>query len=440
MTVKCSVLDVVAGSVVVMTYRRRLVDDLLDDVFPHLAAIAVEGAKGVGKTATAAQRAASTVNLSLAGQRSTVAASPGYVTTLAAPVFIDEWQLEPRVWDVVRNAVDADRSGGQYLLAGSAGLAPNVRVHSGAGRIIRVTMRPLSLVERGLAAPTVSLSALLAGTGVTVEGRSDIGLTRYVDEILASGFPGIRDLPERPRQLQLDSYLARIVDRELPENGIEVRRPDVLRQWLQAYAAATSTDTAYGKILDAATPGESDKPARGTVIAYREHLTRIFVLDPVEAWLPTFNPLKRLTRTAKHHLVDPALAARLVGVSRAGLLRGEGRRISGGAATWVGALFESLATQSIRVYAEAANARVGHLRTHDTTREIDLIVEGEDRRVVAIEVKLADAVSDSDVQHLNWLASQVGDDLADRVVVYTGEFAYRRPDGVAVVPLALLGP
>jgi hypothetical protein len=132
-----------------------------------------------------------------------------------------------------------------------------------------------------------------------VGGRTDIALPGYVDEILASGFPGIRDLPERARQLQLDSYLARIVDRELPENGIEVRRPDALRQWLQAYGAATSTDTTYSKILDAATAGESDKPSRATVTTYREHLARIFILDPLAAWLPAFNPLKRLTRSPR---------------------------------------------------------------------------------------------------------------------------------------------
>jgi len=130
----------------------------------------------------------------------------------------------------------------------------------------------------------------------------------YADEILRSGFPGIRDLPARARQLQLDSYVTRIVERELPENGLSVRRPGALRAWLAAYAAATATNAAYSTILDAATPGEGDKPARQTATAYREHLQRIFVLDPLEAWIPAFAPLKRLTYTPKHHLVDPAIA------------------------------------------------------------------------------------------------------------------------------------
>ncbi|MBK8459496.1 MAG: DUF4143 domain-containing protein, partial [Micropruina sp.] len=105
-----------------------------------------------------------------------------------------------------------------------------------------------------------------------------------------------------------------------------------------------------------------------------------------------------------------------------------------------GALFESLAAQSVRVYAEAAGARVGHLRTKNTDHEIDLIVEADDRSTVAIEVKLSDTIRPADIEHLNWLGQQLGDRLVERIIIYTGKLAYRRPDGIAVVPLALLGP
>lgn len=423
-----------------MTYRRRVIDDLLDDVFPDLAAIALEGAKGVGKTATGTQRAASILGLNDGRQLEAVRADPDLVARLPAPVLIDEWQLEPAVWERVRRAVDDDSRGGRFLLAGSAGVDPGVRLHSGAGRIVSLRMRPLAFSERGIAEPSVSLASLLSDGEHAIAGRTGITLADYTAEILRSGFPGIRDLPERARQLQLDSYLTRIVERELPESGATVRRPAALFAWLAAYGAATATDASYTAILDAATAGQSDKPARGTVDGYREHLQRIFVLDPVPAWVPTFNALKRLTQTPKHHLVDPALAARLVGVDQAGLLRGAGERVAASTGTWLGALFESLVVQSVRVYAEACGGRVGHLRTKNATREVDLIVETSDRHVVAIEVKLSATVTDHDVRHLNWLQEQLGSRLRDRVVVTTGEFAYRRPDGVAIVPLALLGP
>lgn len=423
-----------------MAYRRRIVDEVLDDLFGDLAAIALEGAKGVGKTATASRRAATILSLNAPTQREAVAGHLDLVTQVPAPVLIDEWQLVPDVWDRVRRAVDDDPTGGRFLLAGSAGVAPGVRVHSGAGRIVSLQMRPLAFSERGLLEPTVSLRAMLAGELPTIGGASGVDLPTYTEEILRSGFPGIRELPERARNLQLDGYLTGIVDRELPENGVNVRRPAALNAWLAAYAAATATDAAYTTILAAAMPGDGDKPARQTVDIYREHLQRLFVLDPVDAWIPAFAPLKRLTYNPKHHLVDPALAARLVGVGKAGLLRGDGTRVSASTGTWLGALFESLVTQSVRVYAGAADARVGHLRTRNTEHEVDLIVEAADRSTIAIEVKLSDTIQSADVRHLNWLHGQLGERLVDRLVVNTGPFAYRRPDGVAVVPLALLGP
>ncbi len=421
-------------------YRRRVVDEVLDSILPGLAAIAVEGAKGVGKTATASRRAKTVLSLSDPRNRASVAANYDLVTQVDSPVFIDEWQLEPQVWDRVRQAVDDDSvSGVRFLLAGSAGLAPGVRTHSGAGRIVSLVLRPMTLSERGTEEPTVSLRDLQRGDA-RIAGSTKMSVPDYADEILRSGFPGIRDLSPADRNRQLDGYLDRILDHDMPENGIIIRRPAALRAWLRAYAAATASTADYTKILNAATAGEPEKPAKATVDNYREQLRRLFILDPVEAWIPAFSPLKRLTYSPKHHLVDPALAARLVGVGAQGLLVGEGRTVSSTAGTWLGALFESLAVQSVRVYADAANARVGHLRTKNGEHEIDIIVEFDDLSCVACEVKLADTVTDGDVGHLNWLKENIGDRLVDRIVLHTGPFAYRRTDGVGVVPLALLGP
>lgn len=423
-----------------MQYRRRVVDDVLDALLPDLAAIAVEGAKGVGKTATAGRRATSVLPLSDPRVRSSVASNYDLVADLDPPVFIDEWQLEPQVWDRVRQAVDDNPlTGGRFLLAGSAGIPPGTRIHTGAGRIVSLTMRPMSLIERGVMEATVSMRALHAG-GADITGSTSLKIADYVGEILRSGFPGIRDLAPRARELQLEGYMTRILDREMPENGILVRRPAALLAWLRAYAAATASTASYTSILDAATAGQPDKPAKATIEGYREHLLRLFILDPVDAWTPSFAPLKRLTYSPKHHLVDPALAARLVGIGAQGLLLGQGPTVSPVASTWLGALFESLAVQSLRVYAEALDARIGHLRTKSGDHEVDVVVETSDLQCLAFEVKLSDAVSDPDVRHLQWLRRQLGSRLADAAVLYAGRYAYRRPDGIAVVPLGLLGP
>jgi uncharacterized protein len=422
-------------------YERRVIDDELDELLPQLPAIAIEGPKGVGKTETAKQRAATVLKLDDPAEASLLNADPQRLEREPTPILIDEWQRFPRSWDLVRRSVDENRTGGRFLLTGSA-TPKTPPTHSGAARIVRLRLRPLSLVERGLAdRPTVSLRELLSGAEATITGTATMELADYTEEILASGFPAIRGFVGRARMLQLDSYLARIVDSDMDEAGVKVRRPALLKGWLAAYAAASSTSTSYSTILDAATPGDADKPAKATTIAYREALTRLWLLDPVPGWIPEGNLLTRLAQAPKHHLADPALAARLLGATGSGLLRNTvstGLKPADG--VLLGALFESLVTLSVRVYAQPLDATVHHLRTQNGDHEVDLIVEGADRRVVAFEVKLAADVTNNDVRHLTWLRERLGNRLADAAVITTGHHAYRRPDGIAVIPASLLGP
>jgi uncharacterized protein len=421
-------------------YQRRVIDAELDALLGGGgAAIVLEGAKAVGKSATAAERARTVFALEDAAVREIVAADPKRVMA-AGPVLIDEWQRVPATWDVVRRAVDGRVGAGPFLLTGSASAA-NPGTHSGAGRILKVRLRPLSLAERHAGVATVSLADLLTGRRPAVAGRSHLDLAGYVDEIVTSGFPGLRPLTERVRQAQLDGYVERVIDRDFPEFGRPVRNPAGLRRWLAAYAAATATTAAFEAIRDAATFGQGEKPAKTTTIPYRDTLERLYVLDPLPAWLPTFGHLRELAAAPKHHLVDPALATTLLGLGAGALLHGDAGTVAiPRDGTFLGALFESLAAQSVRVYAQAVEATTAHFRTHRGEHEVDLIVERRDGRVVACETKLASTVGDDDVKHLLWLQERVGDDLLDMVVITTGPEAYRRPDGVAVVPAALLGP
>lgn len=196
------------------------------------------------------------------------------------------------------------------------------------------------------------------------------------------------------------------------------------------------------RILEAATPGDGEKPARGTTRAYGNVLDALFILDPLTAWAPAGSQLRRLAQAPAHHLVDPALAVRLLGLSEASLLRGQQAGpllLRDG--NLLGRLFESLVVQSVRVYAQANRARVYFLRTSRGDHEIDMIVERGDGRVVAIEVKLTRDVTDEDVKHLRWPCREIGEELLDAAVITPGQFAYRRPsDGIAVIPAAMLGP
>jgi hypothetical protein len=420
-------------------YERRIVDDELDSLMDSLPAISLEGPRAVGKTSTARRRATTTYELDRAEVLEIAKARPGQLLEGTPPILIDEWQVLPRSWDLVRRAVDDDRTPGRFLLTGSA--APgDVPTHTGAMRIVPIRMRPLTLNERGVEA-TVSLADLMTGTRPDPSGETPLTLPDYVTEILAGGFPALRGLPDAARHAQLIGYLDRVIDRDFPEQGLSLRHPDTLRSWMRAYAAATSTTASHEVIRDAATPGVSNKPAKTTTGPWRDVLTRLWLLDPVPAWLPSYNHFKRLGSGEKHHLADPALAASLLGVSADHLISGHevGPAVPRDGSL-LGALFESLVTLSVRVYAQRAGALVRHLRTHRGEREIDLIVQAPDGTVVAIEVKLSATVGDADVKHLKWLAEQIGNDLRDQVVVTTGSHAYRRSDGIAVVPAALLGP
>lgn len=421
-----------------MGYTRRVLDDELDELFGQVPAIAIDGPKDVGKTTTAEQHVRGLLRLDSRANRTAVEADPELALRRARPLLIDEWQKVPEVWDVVRRAVDADPSGGQFLLAGSASPSPDATAHSGAGRIGRLRMRPMTLVERGLAEPTVSLAALLAGRRTALEGSCDLGLADYTDEIVASGFPAMRSLSARAPRFQLDSYLRNAVDRDVPEQGLALRKPESMLAWLRAYAAATATTASYSQILDAATPGQADKPARSTSIAYRDVLTSLWLIDPVPAWAPGGNLLTRLGQAPKHHLADPALAARLLGLGSESLLDGDGTPVGPQAGTMLGHLFESLVTLCVRVPSQAAEAQVAHLRTRNGDHEIDLVLVRDDGRVLAIEVKLATTITDQDTKHLHWLADRLGGRLLDAIIINAGPHAYRRRDGIGVIPLGLL--
>lgn len=416
-----------------MVYLPRTVDLELNELLGMAPAIAIDGPKGVGKTDTAARRASQSWFLDDPDQRALLEADPRFASAVEGTLLIDEWQRLPQVWDDVRRQVDRGAPAGRFLLTGSATPIVGVDTHSGAGRILSLRMRPMAIHERGLTTPTVSLRRLLDGDSDVLEGTTSLVLADYVNAITDSGFPGLLKAPPRLKSAQLDAYLHRVVERDLPEQGYVVRRPETLRRWLAAYAAATSTTAAYSRILDMTTAGDGSQPAKTTTIAYRDHLTQLWLLDPVPGWTHSRSQFTQLQQAPKHHLADPALAARLLNLTARTLLGPRGSAMTG-------PLFESLATLSVRVAAQAAQARVGHLRTSRGDREIDLVVEGPEGQVLGIEVKLSASVDDADVRHLLWLHDQLPDDVVDLMVVTTGRRAYRRRDGVAVVPLALLGP
>ena len=426
---------------------------MLSHLLTGVGAISIEGAKAVGKTATATRLAARTVRLDQPAVADVVAADPAEAIRPPFPVFFDEWQHVPAIWNAVRHLVDDDPTSGRVLLAGSAALQAEARpTHTGAGRIVTVRMRPMVISERldadGIVAHsrvTVSIRDLLApGARPPLQGESPLSLKDYAREIVASGFPGIRSLAPGFRRAQLDGYLRHLVTRDVQEANGTAANPETVARWLRAYAAATGTSTSLEKLRDIATAGDGVPPARTTAHRYRDALERLFVFDPVPAWKPGGTALSRLGEAPKIHLVDPALSAHLLGMDDDALMEGDlppsaipSSVRDGGL---FGALFESLVAQAMRTYAQAAEVQHRHVRTYSGEHEVDGLLLRRDQRCVAYEVKLTASVTDRDVRQLHWLKKQLGDQLLDAIVVHTGPAAYRRADGIGVVPAAMLVP
>lgn len=416
-------------------YLWRYIDDELE-ALDGLTAIAIDGAKGVGKSETSIRRADETWHLDRDNERELLYAQMDKILQGPGTICLDEWQHLPQVWDAVRRNVDKHVAT-RYLLTGSATPTSGVDTHSGAGRILSLRMRPLSVAERDNTHLSVRIAELFEqknDSRVEISGATDWQLADYAEAICSTGLPGIRTLPPRARRQHVASYIHRVIDRDIPEQGLLVRKPESLRAWWRAYAAASSTPTAYSKILDAATAGDSNKTAKETAQGYRDMLQKLWLLDPVPAWHPNRTPLKRLTTGPKHQIFDPGIAAALLGVTVEML-------VSRDPGSWelFGQLFESLTTLTVRAAGQAAEAETAHLRLQGGSREVDLILERYDGKVIAFESKLNPVPTDRDVRHLNWLGEQLGSRLVDKIVVTTGSHAYRRADGCAVVPLALLG-
>ena len=421
------------------THIPRCAEIWLGEMLPYLPAIMIDGAKGVGKTQTAEQFANTVFELDQTAVREVLSADYDRLREDNPPILLDEWQWLPEVWDRVRRMVDRNAPAGSIILTGSV-QSKNPNLHSGAGRIVRMRMRPLSLAERIRPKEMVALSDCLNDSvPARLRIKSPLKFSDYMYEIIRSGFPSIYSAPEQIRKSLIDSYLDNIVEREFLAQGLRVHQPQALRRWLTSYAAATGTTTSYTKILDAASAGEDNKPAKPTTTAYREALHRLWLIDDLAIWGEGEDFFGRLKKTPKHFLADPALEARLLGLNAHDLINGTARnQYDPEYGSIAGRLFESLCAMSLRTYAINCGASVSHLRNARGSREVDFIIQ-RDQDIVAIEAKMSASVTDEDVENLNWFAEEVGTRVKEKIVLTTGEWAYRRIDGVLVIPAALFG-
>jgi predicted AAA+ superfamily ATPase len=393
----------------------------------------IEGPKACGKTATARRIAASEVLLDVdANARQAIAVDPALVLEGATPRLLDEWQIEPTLWNHVRRAVDDRSDSGQFILTGSAVPADDITRHTGAGRIARLRMRPMSLFETGRGLGRISLTGLLEGEMVA---SADSGLTvaDIADEVARGGWPGLRERAVPDAVLAIRDYLDEIVRVDVGRVDATHRDPNRVARLLQSLARNVATHAAATTL--ARDTGGTDGPLKDdTVREYLRVLERLMVVEDQPAWAPHLRSKHRLRTAPKRHFVDPSLAVAAMRATPDRLLRD---------LNLLGFLFESLVVRDLRVYAQAADAQVSQYRD-SSGLEVDAIVEARDGRWMALEVKLGHGQVDVAAASLTRFADRI-DTARCRapallgVIVATG-YGYRREDGVAVIPIGALGP
>ena len=392
----------------------------------------IEGPKACGKTETARRRAASEVLLDVDQQAIEAAAvDPRLILDGAAPRLIDEWQRQPRTWDAVRREVDRRGAPGQFILTGSATPSDEASRHSGAGRMAIVEMRPMTLYEQEVSTGQISLGDLLDRRDPP-SGRAALELADYVERIVIGGWPGLLDCSRQEAAQFIQGYLSLIVERDIDLVSGARRDPRRVRRFLEAYAQLTAHPAALSTIVARAAGQDEQELSRWAAAPYLDALRRLMIVDEVDAWSAELRSRTRLTTTPKRHLVDPSLAAGLLGANPDRLLR---------ELSTLGFLFESLVTRDLRVYAAANDASLFHYRERDGELEVDIIVERGDGEWIAVEVKLGGDLIDRAAGALTRLANtRVRRPPAALVIVTATEYAYQRSDGILVAPLSLIGP
>jgi predicted AAA+ superfamily ATPase len=418
---------------VTRNYLPRVVDGELAARLSSAGAVLIEGPKACGKTATATRVARSVVRLDVdAGSRALVAAAPDLLFAEEPPILFDEWQIEPALWDLVRRQVD-DRSPsrGQFILTGSATPNDDARRHSGAGRISTLLMRPMTLHEGGHSAGTVSLADLFAGA---TPAALDPGVTvpQLVDRIVIGGWPDLIEAGVEDAQQWLRDYLRNLLEVDVQRLG--VRRDSAnLGKLLTALGRAVGTETTVQSL--AKDVGGADGPAdRDTVHAYLKALGRLMVVEDVPAWAPHMRSTTPLRKSPTRYMTDPSLGAAALGVGPEQLL---------GDLHAAGFHFEAMVVRDLRVYAQPLRGSLSHWRDNNG-HEIDLIVVLDDGRWAALEVKMnpgdVDEAARSMLRFLEKVdITKVGEPAFTGVITSRSP-AYRRPDGVFVIPVAALGP
>lgn len=420
----------------VSDYQNRIADAELQEQLEVSGAVLIEGAKWCGKTTTGLYVAQSAIFMqdedNAADYKRIASTKPSLLLQGSVPRLIDEWQDSPTLWNSIRYEVDKRRQMGQFILTGSAVPSDDEHRHSGTGRIAKLRMRPMTLWESHESNGSVSISDLF-NSAPDIAVQSDLTIEQLAFALCRGGWPVSVNMNEKAALRVARNYVDEVVELDVHRiDGVE-RNPQRVRKLLQSLARNISTMASNETIIRDVT---SDDTTLSTVTfaSYMNVLRRIFVVDDVEAWLPSLRSKTAIRTSPKRHFVDPSIAAVLLRTNPEGLLRDF---------KTFGFLFEDLCARDLRVYAQANDGDVYHYRDKNEL-ECDLIISLRDGRWAGVEVKLGRNEEDDAAKNLLKLASKVDEQKMNMpsflMILTAGQFAYRRDDGVYVVPIGCMKP
>lgn len=419
-------------------YRKRIADEILARKLEGKGAVLIEGPKWCGKTTTAEQIAASILYMDepeKKEQNITMSElNPKRLLKGAAPRLIDEWQIAPKLWGAIRFEVDHRGELGQFVLTGSAVPADTKDItHSGTGRFTRLTMRPMSLYESGDSTGEVSLKDLFDGAA-EIDGASELDIDRLAFLVCRGGWPQAVDMRDEIALDQAMDYYDAVVRSDINRaDGVQKNSKKVHRL-MRSYARNQGSQIPNTVLAQDVSANDEVSMSDETVAAYVSALRKIFVVEDMSAWNPNLRFRTAIRSSDTRYYIDPSIAAAALGIGPNDLVND---------LKTFGFLFETLCIRDLRVFADSLNGEVYHYRDRDG-QECDAVAHLGNGKYGLIEIKLGgDRLIEEGAKSLKAMEAKIDTDKMNApsflmVLTGTGDYAYRRQDGVYVVPIGCL--
>lgn len=423
-----------------MKYKKRVIDDLLDDYLKAMGGVLIEGPKASGKTTTGRHHSGSELLLSSAATRieakQLLALEPRLLLSGTTPRLFDEWQVLPELWDEVRTEIDARGKFGQFILTGSAVPADRENIfHSGTGRFARLTLRSMTLWESGDSPGGVSLRELFDGTK-DVAALNSISVEDVAFAACRGGWPQLISRTDDNALEYARQYVEAVVNNDVSRVDGVKRDPERVRKILRLYARNLGSQTATASLLMDLADETNTSFAESTLRIYLKALREIFVIEDMPAWKPNLRSRTAIRTADTRYFSDPSVAAAALDIGPRDLLRDP---------KTFGFVFENLCVRDLRVYADSLRGKAFHYRDKNGL-ECDVVLHRRDGSYALIEIKLGGQEA---IERAAATLSKLADKIdAGRmaapsflmVLTAVGRFAYRRPDGIFVVPIGCLQP